>query len=312
MPTLVGCAAERHRTAERRLQAAEHTQPAVAIPDSGGVLRRAVTPKSIGRHIWAEDIAAGKREVLRLTGIRCEELLELTYDIRARVWNPPMPLLFQRAIGNENRPYTPSAIRKLLIDALAATELTGVDGEPLIFSPHDFRRIFVTDAIMSGLPPHIAQIICGHKTIQITMGYKAVYPSEVIEAHRAFIARRRATRPSQEYRTPTDEEWDEFLAHFEKRKVSVGTCGRAFGTPCLHEHACVRCALLRPDPAQRPRLEEIRSNLKDRIIEAELHGWRGEAEGLQVSLAGVNDKLAQINTSLSRSVNLGTPTLPMH
>ncbi len=33
--------------------------------------------------------------------------------------------------------------------------------------------------------------------------------------------------------------------------MSVGTCGRAFGTPCVHEHACVRCALLRPDPAQR-------------------------------------------------------------
>jgi hypothetical protein len=386
LPTLVRSAAERHRTAERRLHAAEHTPPGATIPDSGA-LRRAVTPTSIGRHIWAEDIATGKRrnlsyeadeafwawatiEVLRLTGIRCEELLELThhsiteyrlpstgelvpllqiapsktdterllvspeladvlssivtrlrgpsgaiplvpsYDIRERVWNPPMPLLFQRAIGNENRPYTPSAIRKLLIDALAATRLTGVDGEPLIFSPHDFRRIFVTDAIMSGLPPHIAQIICGHKTIQTTMGYKAVYPSEAIEAHRAFIARRRATRPSQEYRTPTDEEWDEFLAHFEKRKVSVGTCGRAFGTPCLHEHACVRCALLRPDPAQRPRLEEIRSNLKDRIIEAEFHGWRGEAEGLQVSLAGVNDKLTQIDTSTRRAVDLGTPSLP--
>lgn len=82
----------------------------------------------------------------------------------------------------------------------------------------------------------------------------AVYPTETIEAHRAFIARRRATRPSEEYRTPTDEEWDSFLTHFEKRKVSIGTCGRAFSTPCIHEHACVRCALLRPDPAQRVRL----------------------------------------------------------
>ena len=72
----------------------------------------------------------------------------------------------------------------------------------------------------------------------------------------------------------------------------------------------VRCALLRPDPAQRPRLEEIRSNLKDRIIEAELHGWRGEAEGLQVSLAGVTDKLAQIDTRTRRAVDLGTPSLP--
>jgi hypothetical protein len=61
------------------------------------------------------------------------------------------------------------------------------------------------------------------------MGYKAVYPAEAIEAHRAFVARRRASRPSEEYRTPTDEEWEAFLAHFEKRKVSVGTCARAFG-----------------------------------------------------------------------------------
>jgi hypothetical protein len=142
------------------------------------------------------------------------------------------------------------------------------------------------------------------------MGYKAVYPMEAIEAHRAFVARRRATRPSEEYRTPTEDEWDDFLAHFEKRKVSVGTCGRAFGTPCIHEHACVRCSLLRPDPVQRPRLEEIRSNLEDRIDEAKLHGWLGEVEGLQVSLAGVKDKLAQIDTSDRLAVDLGTPSLP--
>src|ERR1700758_4881689 len=67
--------------------------------------------------------------------------------------------------------------------------------------------------------------------------YKEKHGGEA-EAHRAFIARRRATRPSEEYRTPTEEEWDAFLAHFEKRKVSIGH--------------------LRPDPAQRGRLEEIR------------------------------------------------------
>ena len=27
---------------------------------------------------------------------------------------------------------------------------------------HDFRRIFVTDAIMHGLPPHIAALVVGH------------------------------------------------------------------------------------------------------------------------------------------------------
>jgi hypothetical protein len=103
------------------------------------------------------------------------------------------------------------------------------------------------------MPPHIAQYICGHANINTTMGYKAVYPEEVITAHRAFIARRRATRPSEEYRTPTEAEWEEFLGHFERRKVGLGTCGRAYGTSCIHEHACLRCSLLRPDPAGRPR-----------------------------------------------------------
>ena len=145
------------------------------------------------------------------------------------------------------------------------------------------------------------------------MGYKAIYPAEAIEAHRGFIARRRQARPSEEYRTPTEEEWDQFLAHFEKRKLSIGICARAFGTPCIHEHACVRCSLLRPDPAQRDRLEEIRANLHDRIAEAEREGWPGEAEGLKVSLAGANDKLTQIDAALRQqatTVQLGMPAFP--
>jgi hypothetical protein len=58
-----------------------------------------------------------------------------SYDTRERLWNPPMPLLFQRSIGTENRAYTPTAIRKLLIRALAATSLTTVDGDAAVFSP---------------------------------------------------------------------------------------------------------------------------------------------------------------------------------
>jgi site-specific recombinase XerD len=65
--------------------------------------------------------------------------------------------------------------------------------------------MFVTDVVSNGLPPHIAQVICGHRDINTTMGYKAIYPQEAIEAHRDFITARRATRPSEEYRTPSEE-----------------------------------------------------------------------------------------------------------
>jgi integrase len=233
------------------------------------------------------------------------------YDYSDKTWMPPMGLLFQRTIGGEKHAFTPRAVYQMFARTLHASAITDTDGNPLHFTPHDFRRIFITDAIVNGLPPHIAKIIVGHATITTTMGYKAIYPTEALEAHRSFIARRRATRPGEEYRTPTDNEWDEFLAHFELRKLSVGTCARAFNTPCIHEHACIRCPLLRPDPTQQPRLKEIRDNLEARIIEAKREGWLGEIEGLQVSLSGAKDKLAQLDTTTqrrTRNVKLGMPT----
>lgn len=210
----------------------------------------------------------------------------------------------------ENLSFGTAAIRKLISPALTGSGLTDAAGKPLTFVPHDFRRIFVTDAVLNGMPPHIAQLICGHHDINTTLGYKAIYPEEVINSHRAFIARRRALRPSEEYRTPTDEEWDEFLGHFERRKVALGDCGRAYATPCIHEHSCLRCPLLRPDPAQRPRVVEIRHNLGGRIAEAQRNRWLGEVEGLKVSLAAADAKLAQLDGLAARrraSVEAGAP-----
>jgi integrase len=389
LPVLVTTVDTARKAATARLETARHTKPGEMFTAGGQTLRRSVMTGAAGARIWAEDPEANKRrdltyeehqafwtwaavEVLRHTGIRIEELTELShhsfvqyrlpttgelvpllqiapsktdaerllviapeladvlsaiicrirdgngavplvvaYDPSERVWNPAMPLLFQRRLGLENRPVTAHTIRQLVNAALAGTGLADASGQPLRFAPHDFRRIFVTDAVMNGMPPHIAQVICGHRDINTTMGYKAVYPEEVINGHRAFIARRRATRPSEEYRTPTDTEWDELLGHFERRKVAYGTCGRSFGTGCIHEHACIRCPMLRPDPAQRSRLLEVRDNLLARIAEAEREGWRGEVEGLRVSLAATRQKLAQANELAARrtSVDLGMPDL---
>jgi hypothetical protein len=237
--------------------------------------------------------------------------LVMAYDTGERVWNPPMPLLFQHRVGLENRPFGIAAVGRLVDTALAASGLTDRSGKPLLFVPHDFRRIFATDAILNGMPPHITQLLLGHKDINVTMGYKAVYPEEAISGHRAFITRRRQLRPAEEYRTPTDDEWDEFLGHFQRRRVALGECGHAYGTGCIHEHSCIRCPLLRVDPAQRARLDGIRSNLKARIGEARDHGWAGEVEGLKVSLAAAEAKLSQLDARRARraeAVSLGMPS----
>jgi hypothetical protein len=79
----------------------------------------------------------------------------------------------------------------------------------------------------------------------------------------------------------------------------------------IHEHACIRCPLLRPDPAQRDRLLEICDNLVARIDEAQREGWLGEVEGLKVSLAAARTKLAQLTELASRpaAVQFGVPTI---
>jgi hypothetical protein len=138
---------------------------------------------------------------------------------------------------------------------------------------------------------------------------EAIYPEDVIAHHRAFIARRRTERPSEEYRDLTAAEWDEFLAHFELRKVALGTCGRDFGTPCAHENACVRCPLLRVDPAQMPRLQEIRANLADRLQEAKEQGWLGEVAAIETTLAAAAQKLEAMRDLPAKrtSIHLGMP-----
>jgi hypothetical protein len=214
LPALVA-AIDRHRKDTEILRAAaDEAQPGEPFVVAGSVFVR--TARADG--IWADD-AAGKHrnlsreeenafwvwaivEVLRATGIRIEELLELShhslvqyrlppagelipllqiapsktdterllvigpeladvlsviicrirgedgavplvvaYDYHERLWNPPMPLLFQRRYGGEDRPIGGPAVRELINDALASTGLTDASGKPLRFVPHDFRRI---------------------------------------------------------------------------------------------------------------------------------------------------------------------------
>ena len=109
---------------------------------------------------------------------------------------------------------------------------------------------------------------------------------------------------------PDTQEWDEFLGHFERRKVALGTCGRSCATQCIHELACLRCPLLRPDPAQPDRLLEVRDNLIARIAEARTNNWLGVVDGLQVSLSGAREKLTQLDQRASTaSTQLGLPPL---
>jgi integrase len=226
------------------------------------------------------------------------------YDPYERVLSPPLPFLFQRVHGTRRRVIAARHLADMISNAIQQIGITDVNGEPITLTPHDFRRVFATEAVAGGLPVHIVAKLLGHESLTTTEAYTAIYPEDVVRHFRGFIARRRAMRPTEEYRDPTDTEWEEFHQHFHRRKVELGICGRGYGTPCQHEHACIRCPMLKPDPAQRSRLEEIVANLGERLAEAHERGWIGDVEGIEVSIAAAQDKLAR----MSRIVSLGVPT----
>ena len=75
--------------------------------------------------------------------------------------------------------------------------------------------------------------------------------------------------------------------------------------------ACLRCAMLRVSPHQRPRLAGIIHNLHERIAEARMNGWLGEVQGLEVSLKAAKRKLASLDRSIERNSRTGPADLGM-
>ena len=234
------------------------------------------------------------------------------YDPQERLSTPPLPHLFQRPIAWRHEVISHRTVQRMLTDAVARAGLTDSAGQPLHCTPHDFRRMFATEAVSGGLPVHITARLLGHPNLATPQAYLAVFQDDLVRSYRAFLATRRAARPEAEYREPTDEEWREFQQHFELRRVELGTCGRPYGSPCKHEHACIRCPMLRVDPRQRQRLGEIILNLRDRIAEARENGWLGELEGLQVSLDAAKAKMASMTKAdrvRATAADLGFPTI---
>lgn len=235
------------------------------------------------------------------------------YDAQECSEGPPLPHLFQRRAGWRTAVIGYGAIESLLAGAIDRAGLVDAANRPLRYTPHDFRRMFATEAVMGGLPVHIAARLLGHHSLTTTQAYLAVFQDDLVRAYRAFLDQRRAVRPQAEYREPTDEEWQDFQQHFELRKLELGTCGRPYGTPCKHEHACIRCPSLRLDPGALPRLTRIVRNLQDRVAEARTNGWLGEVQGLQVSLNAAKTKLSSLDrkppSPPGRITDLGIPII---
>ena len=230
------------------------------------------------------------------------------YDPKERRSSPPMPFLFQRKIGTKHEVISDTTIVNMLKRRGCELAEHHPGFHAASFTPHDFRRLLATDLVNSGLPIHIGAALLGHLNLQTTRGYVAVFNEDVIRHYQGFLARRRQARPVDEYRPITDPEWLGFEEHFDQRKVELGSCARPYGTPCQHEHACLRCPMININPKMLPRLDEIEVDLQARRRRAGHEGWLGEIEGIDLTLTFLRQKRDQTRR-LARvaPVDLGKP-----
>jgi hypothetical protein len=109
---------------------------------------------------------------------------------------------------------------------------------------------------------------------------------------------------------PSNEEWDEFLGHFELRRLALGDCGGAYGSSCIRERG-IRCSVHWPDPAQRDRVTESATTSPSASATPNAKAGPAKSKDSKSSLPGVEDKLAQMErrTPDQNTVHLGIPTL---
>ncbi|MEU1005800.1 hypothetical protein [Streptomyces tibetensis] len=96
-----------------------------------------------------------------------------------------------------------------------------------------------------------------------------------------------------------------------KRRVEPGSCGRPYGTPWTHEHACIRCPMLSIKPKMLPQLAELEEDLLARRKRAVAEDWRGEIDGPDLTLTFLRSKREQARRfARSGPVPLGLPVVP--
>ncbi len=156
------------------------------------------------------------------------------------------------------------------------------------FRPHDLRRLFASE-VNNGLPIHIGAALLGHLNLETTRGYVAVFSKDVIRHYQMHLQRRRTIRPAEEYPTVTDGEWADFQAHFDKRKVELGSRGRPVCDAMLH------------------RLDDLEADLIARRQRADDEGWQGEIEGIELTLGFLRGKRRDVTGRFNRTHDLGIP-----
>ena len=173
-------------------------------------------------------------------------------------------------------------LRQGLVDAVAAANLRGRDGQLLHITPYQLRHTFGTALINGGIGLPALMALMGHVTPEMTLRYAKLASPTIRSAYQAAMGKVRTgqllplTAVGAAPPVPDRVQW--LHAEMLKTRLAHGFCARPKAAgPCPYANICEQCDFFVPDPqaaaAITAQLEDVRALHDD----AQARGWDDEA-----------------------------------
>ena len=221
------------------------------------------------------------------------------FDFHERKPLPRAPYLLQ----GRSRPNMigRTTIREMLAGISRRAGARTHAGRPLLVCPHDCRRVFASEHLNNGTPPHVLRALLGHDRLDTVMIYAKLYPGALVEAYRRHMrGLYHSVHGDDVLRAPTTEEWEALARTCDLRDMGAHLCALPAGEHCPKGLICLGCAHAQPKKSAMPLFERMRASHARQLERAEA---RKEPLG---QLAARRQELHRIESALRRTQELAT------
>jgi hypothetical protein len=194
-----------------------------------------------------------------------------------------------------------TTMREMLADISRRAGAQTHDGRPLIVAPHDCRRVFASEHLNNGTPPHVLRALLGHERLDTVMIYAKLYPGALVETYRRHVRGvYQSVHGPEVLKAPTIEDWDALARSCDLRDMGTHLCALPAGEHCPRGLVCLGCVHAQPKKSAMPVFERICASHARQLERAE---QRKEPLG---RLAARRLELSRIEQALRRTQELAT------
>jgi integrase len=225
-----------------------------------------------------------------------EELLELIDQQQHRVlqrWPDGPPWLFPRPSKNVDgqAPTSSSTYRLALYRWLERCEVRDEHGQPVHFTPHQWRHTLGTRMINRDVPQEVVRRILDHDSAQMTGHYARLHDTTV---RRHWEAARKVDITGQKVTLDpdgplADAAWAKQRLGRITQALPNGYCGLPVQKTCPHANACLTCPMFITTPEFLPQHHQHRQQILQIISAAEARGQTRLAEMNQQVLTNLDN-----------------------